>query len=35
LDVDRAIADWERVLQINPNHAGARSNLEGLRQRGY
>jgi hypothetical protein len=28
-------ADWEKVLQINPNHADARNNLEALRGMGY
>jgi len=35
-DIDRAIADWEAVLRIDPNHALARHNLERARQqRGY
>jgi tetratricopeptide (TPR) repeat protein len=34
-DHDRAMADWEKVLQINPNLSQARNNLERLRQMGY
>jgi cytochrome c-type biogenesis protein CcmH/NrfG len=31
----QARADWEQVLQLNPNYAGARDNLEALRAMGY
>jgi tetratricopeptide (TPR) repeat protein len=31
-DLDRAIADFEAVLKINPNNADARQNLEAVRQ---
>ena len=34
--LDRAIADWEAALRINPNNAEARENIEIARQqRGY
>jgi tetratricopeptide (TPR) repeat protein len=31
-DLDRAIADWEEVLRINPNHANAKQYIETARQ---
>ncbi|MDR1286638.1 MAG: tetratricopeptide repeat protein [Treponema sp.] len=34
-DYRRARADWEQALQLDSNHAGARDNLERLRQMGY
>jgi hypothetical protein len=35
-DLNRAIADWEMALRIDPNHAQAIRNLErARRQRGY
>jgi tetratricopeptide (TPR) repeat protein len=34
-DYARARTDWEKVLQFNPNHAGALNNLEALRQMKY
>jgi cytochrome c-type biogenesis protein CcmH/NrfG len=35
-DLDRAIADWEAVLRLDPNNAGARQAIEVIRQaRGY
>jgi tetratricopeptide (TPR) repeat protein len=32
-DLDRAIADFEAALKINPNNADARRNLETVQQR--
>jgi cytochrome c-type biogenesis protein CcmH/NrfG len=35
-DIDKAIADWEMVLKIDPNHAEAKQHLEAARkERGY
>jgi tetratricopeptide (TPR) repeat protein len=34
-DYARAHADWEKALQLNPNDANARNNLEVLRGMGY
>jgi tetratricopeptide (TPR) repeat protein len=34
-DYARARADWEQVLRLDPDNAGARNNLEKLRQMGY
>jgi tetratricopeptide (TPR) repeat protein len=34
-DYDRAIADWEKALQLDPNNTTARSILETLREMGY
>jgi tetratricopeptide (TPR) repeat protein len=34
-DYRRARADWEQALRLDPNNAGARDNLERLRQMGY
>jgi cytochrome c-type biogenesis protein CcmH/NrfG len=34
-DYRRARADWEKALQLNPNDATARQNLEVLRGMGY
>jgi Flp pilus assembly protein TadD len=34
-DCARARADWEKALQINPNHAGARRNLGVLQSEGH
>jgi cytochrome c-type biogenesis protein CcmH/NrfG len=35
-DLDKAIADWETVLKIDPNHNTAKQDLERARQnRGY
>jgi cytochrome c-type biogenesis protein CcmH/NrfG len=35
-DLDKAIADWEAVLRLNPNRDNTRRNLEiAKRRRGY
>jgi Tfp pilus assembly protein PilF len=34
-DYARAGADWEKALQLDPNHTDARNNLEALRSMGY
>jgi len=35
-DLDKALADWEEVLRINPNNTDAKRNIERARQeRGY
>jgi hypothetical protein len=34
-DYVRARADWEKVLEINPDYAAARRRLEALQREGY
>jgi Flp pilus assembly protein TadD len=34
-DYAHARADWEKALQINPNNAAARNNLEHLQNEGH
>jgi Flp pilus assembly protein TadD len=34
-DYARARADWEKALQLDPNNAVARQNLEVLRKQGH
>jgi Flp pilus assembly protein TadD len=34
-DYASARADWKKALQLNPNHANARNNLEWLQKQGH